>query len=211
MKLSLRSLSLATVAAATLAVAPAAHADTFYDIGNTAPTTVGGVLSTTSGFADSILGTYTIGYTANVWRDAAGTLDFSYQITSMVDHTTPLDAVTQLSIGLFTPSVLTAVAAVGSGQAPTSPADLNLASEVLDVSFADNAIGNNDTSQVIWLITDATMYTYGTFSSQDGSVAQLAGYMPVAPTTPTPEPSTFALMGTGLLAAAGAVRRRMKA
>jgi hypothetical protein len=208
MKLSLRSLSLATVAAATLAVAPAAYADTMYPIGSTAPTVVGGIGSPLSIVSNSVVTpTYTISYTAAVYRDtdAAGTLDFLYHITGLT--ATGSDAVTNLSISAFTPSELTSVEAVGTGQAPTSPADLGT-NGVMNISFMGNPIGNNDSSQTLWLITDSTTYTFGTFTSQDASVATLSGYEPIA--APTPEPGTFALMGTGLLAAAGALRRRVK-
>jgi hypothetical protein len=207
MRLSLRSFSLATVAAAALAVAPAAHADTMYAIGSTAPTTVGGPLSVVSASVLSNTGSYTISYTAEVFEDAgpAHSLDFFYHITGFSSTS---DAVTQLSIGGYAASDLLAVEAVGSGQAPTSPADLSSLTGVLDVNFHTNPIANGDTSQTLWLLTNASFYTFGTFSSQDGSVAQLQGYAPI---NPTPEPSTFALMGTGLLAAAGAIRRRVKA
>jgi hypothetical protein len=209
MKLSLRTLSLATVAAATLAVAPAAHADTLYPIGNTAPTVVGGIGSPLSIVSNSVVtATYTISYTAAVYEDAdaAHTLDFFYKITGFT--ATGSDAVTNLSISAYTPLDLLSVEAVGSGQTPTSPADLGT-NGVLNVSFIGDPIANGDTSQTLWLITDATTYTFGTFTSQDASVATLSGYEPIAP--PVPEPGTFALMGTGLLAAAGAIRRRVKA
>ena len=43
------------------------------------------------------------------------------------------------------------------------------------------------------------------------SIAQVTGTGPTGPPTATPEPSTFALLGTGLLGFAGVVRRRIHA
>jgi hypothetical protein len=211
MKLSLRSLSLATVAAAALAVAPAAYADILYPIGSTAPT-VGPVLSTFTSPTPvaATPNTYTVSYTAQAYQDAVThDMDFLYHIDSV---TSTGDAVTTLSLAPYAFGNLVAVEAVGPGQAPNSPADLNTTNQVLSISFATNPIGNGESSQTIWLLTNVPLnqYTFGSFSSTSAadSVAQLN---PSFAPFPTPEPSTFALMGTGLLAAAGAVRRRVKA
>ncbi len=114
-------------------------------------------------------------------------------------------------MSIFSPASLTAVDATGSfglGNTPDSPAVLD-SSGVLDVNFTTNPIMAGMISDTIWLVSPDTVYTFGTFAAADGDVAQLQGYEPAG--SPIPEPGTFALMGTGLLAAAGAVRRRIKA
>jgi len=207
MKLSLRSLSLATVAAATLAVAPAAFADTNYIIGNTAPTTVGGALATT-GVNTVTTPNYSVTYFSSVFRDVSGALDFEYKITLLADIPPSTDFLNRLSMSLFSTSNLSAVEAVGAGNAPDGTAILHT-NGVLDVNYNTNAIMNGMASQTIWLVSPNATFDFGTFASADAFVAQLKGYEPTG--SPIPEPGTFALMGTGLLAAAGAVRRRLKA
>jgi hypothetical protein len=210
MKLSLRSLSLATVAAATFAVAPAAFADVFqnYTVGNTAPTTVGGAISTNG---PNLVATtnYDVTYFVAVFHDAGGGLDFEYHITAFSDNPGHTDSLNRLSMSIFNTANLGAVEAVGPGNVPDSTAVLDVTDGVLDVNFTTDSIGNGMTSQIIWLESPDTVFSAGTFSSSDGDVAQLQGYQPTG--SPVPEPGTFALMGTGLLAAAGAVRRRVKA
>jgi hypothetical protein len=210
MKLSLRSLSLATVAVATLAVAPAAYADVFqnYTVGSTAPSTVGGALAT---FGPTTVDTtnYDVTYISGVFRDASGGLDFFYKITGLTDNPGHTDTLNRLSMSIFSPAKLSAVESVGTGNVPDSTAVLDVTDGVLDVNFTTNSIAAGMTSELIWLESPFTTFDFGTFAASDGDVAQLMGYDPTG--SPIPEPGTFALMGTGLLAAAGAVRRRLKA
>ena len=208
MNLSLRALSLASCAAALLAVAPVAHAQIF-PIGGTTPTGLT-LLDSVTGSSTSVLNTYTVNYTSSVFETSAGTLDFFYHINSMTDIGANTDALSLLSMSSFSstgPMQLTSIDATGSGQAPNPNAAL-FSTGTLNILFQTNLIMSGQTSQSLWLITDATNFTTGTFSVSDASVAQLAGFQPAAA---TPEPGTFALMGTGFLTAAGFIRRRLKA
>jgi hypothetical protein len=73
------------------------------------------------------------------------------------------------------------------------------------LNFLDTT-GNNITS-IVFTENPAV----GQFESDNQAVAQNVGSIPGTTLTPTPEPSTLMLFGTGVLGVAGAIRRRISA
>ena len=65
-------------------------------------------------------------------------------------------------------------------------------------------IAPGQTTPNLVIETNATTFTDGFLSVQDGTAGFGFAY---APATPTPEPSSLALMGSGLFAAGGFLRR----
>ena len=69
---------------------------------------------------------------------------------------------------------------------------------------AAGGVAPGDCSAVLIVETNATAYTAGTLNIIDGSVASVASYAPAVP-----EPETIILLGAGLVALAGLVRRSL--
>jgi hypothetical protein len=205
MKISVRVLSLASCAAALLVLAPAAHAASF-TVG-ALPTFSGPALDTVSGSVLSIPSipgkpTFTAAYSSSVFTDAiSGDLDFVYNVSISSLSGDIVDTLTMSDFDDY----ITGVGAGGPGVAPDST--VNEIGGIFHVTFnTAGGIGAGEQSETIVLETDATNFTAGTFSAQDGSVAALQGFMPAAA---TPEPSSFILLGSGLFAAAGMIRRKL--
>jgi hypothetical protein len=147
--------------------------------------------------------TFHASYATAVYSDTnnvycAGCLDFLYVFTNNGP-----DVIERATMANFD-SFLTNVgynAAVGTAT-PTSVTRNSFG----DLAFNFSGVASGQESNFLIIETNATNFTSGVFSLQDGTAGSGSAYQP----TVTPEPSSLMLMGTGLMSAAGMVIRRRR-
>jgi hypothetical protein len=168
--------------------------------------------------------TYTGFLRSAVYRNTLGTLDFYYQVAvSTIDFG---DEIFNLTTGGFLGYSVDALVDTsdfdGAGfftavnnpntQGPagsTTTASRNGSGSVLRADFGANGLEDaGQTSATYIFRTNAISYDLGgTFTTQDGSVAQRANFRPTAV---VPEPATWGMMLLGFGMVAGAVRYRRR-
>ncbi len=156
-----------------------------------------------------------------VYRNTFNTLDFYYQVA--VTSINPGDEVFNLTASNFFGYSVDALVDTtdfdGGGiftaannpntQGPagsTTTASRNGSGSVVRADFGANGLeAANQTSATYIFRTNAINYNFGgTFTTQDGSVAQRANFQPIG----VPEPATWGMMILGLGLAGAAMRRR---
>jgi hypothetical protein len=157
-------------------------------------------LSLQVGFFDSLFntGSYSAHYSVQVFTDpgnvyCAGCLDFVYHVASVTSG-----QVGDFSVGNFG-GFNTSVGFSGNGPAPTS------ISRSIDGNLVDFIFGTpfgGGTSAALVIQTNATGFQ---FAAGQGSLTGVPALVP----TPTPEPGTLMLLGTGLAGLAGAIKRKI--
>ncbi len=150
--------------------------------------------------------TFTASYQMGVFSDShnvfcAGCLDFTYYVAN--DFGSPQGIIESISSSDFT-GYKTSVGYITNGGMAPDLASKSIDGAVVKFYFADFMPG--DTADYLVIQTDAQNYTAGNWSIQDGSTLAINGFQP---TSVTPEPSSLILLGTGLVSAAGVVRRKL--
>lgn len=169
--------------------------------------------------------TYTGSLRSAVYQNTLGTLDFYFQVA--IDTIASGDEVFNLTASNFMGFTVDALVDTtdfdGAGfftaannpnlQGPagsTTTASRNGSGSVVRADFGSNGLeAGGQTSATYIFRTNATNYNVGgTFTTQDGSVAQRANFQPIA--AAVPETATWAMMILGMGAIGFALRRRQK-
>jgi hypothetical protein len=166
--------------------------------------------------------TYTGSLRSAVYQNTLGALDFYYQVA--ISSILPGDEVFNLTSGGFLSFTVDALVGAtnfdGAGifTAANNPnfqeslwstttTSRNGSVSVVRADFGDNGLeADGQTSTTYIFRTNATNYNLGgTFTTQDGSVAQRANFQPVAA---VPEPATWGMMLAGFAGIGAGLRRR---
>ncbi len=166
--------------------------------------------------------TYTGSLRSAVYQNTLGTLDFYYQVA--ISSILPGDEVFNLTsagfLGFTVDALVDASDFDGAGiftaannpnlQGPpgsTTTSSRNGSGSVVRADFGDNGLeAAGQTSATYIFRTNATNYDLGgTFTTQDGSVAQRANFQPIAA---VPEPATWGMMLAGFAGIGAGLRRR---
>ena len=189
---------------------PMAHASVLAPGGLVTPSAMtpsGTILATVSGtITPPVSPDFTATYTTWVYRDpsnfwCANCLDFVYQFTNLgpaVNERYSMSNFDGFNISVGVPNL-----------GLHSPVNINRTASGGGSIIAFNyfpfgdEVNVGETTQLLVIETDAKLFTTGLVSAQNGTAGSNVAFQPTA----IPEPGTLALIGTGIVAVGGFLRR----
>lgn len=180
-------------------------------VGGTAPPTPltpgGTLLASLSGTI--LTPTFSADYTTWVYSDpnnswCSGCLDFVYEFTNNGPH--PNQRYSMSSFAGF--SVDAGTNPFGSHDPNTVSRSVLLNGDVVSFNFDQfgNDIQPGETTALLVIETNAMNYASGFLSAQDGTAGSGVAFQPAG--SPVPEPASLMLLGGGLLAVGGFLRKK---
>ena len=175
-------------------------------------------LAYTSSTETDTTATFTATLNAAVYTDpsntfCAGCLDFVFQISNSANSTDGIGRVTAFDFAGFSVDAGYSTTAPGSGGGTTFATGTDapglfdrVTSDTVGFQFASSptaAIAPGQTSYILLIETNATHYTTGIVSAEDGGTATFAAF---EPTAAVPEPASALMLGLGMVLF-GTIRR----
>ncbi len=148
-------------------------------------------------------------YSAYVVRTNTGTLDFVYQFSNNASSKAQVERISAFNFAGYTTNVgYVAGTDAGTGGAPDT-ADRTTDGKVVGFNFLATGVTPGSTSDIVVIATNATTWTSGTYTFQDGGATTVTAYSPGV-VAATPEPSSLASAGIGGLMLFGVYRARRR-